>query len=968
MTTPRFDARRIHPVRSAFMLLLMLGISGIVCLAGSSPEVTHTIPPAPASSGLPGRLAGLPLAAQGPVSASLGSDDREYWVQRSVGGLVAVNHAQGLRARFGGFGATITAASVRLGLGLVAIGRGRRLARVRRADPRAQRNRVFYRFGEVSEWFANGPLGLEQGFTVRRSQSGQVGDLTLTLGNLGNMRPVLADRSRSVVLQTTDGRPKFRYVGLVANDARGRSLTAHLAVAHGRLLIVVDPHGAQYPLKIDPILQPVELTTTDGGGGVIAISGHTIAMGGGAYGGHVYVFSEPTSGWANATQTAELSTSESDVEAVAISGGTIVAGVAGPPNVNDDRSGVVDVFTEPTGGWTNAIQPAELTASDSYPDDALGASVAISGGTIVAGAPGHPSDLSGPGAVYVFTEPTAGWTNATQTAELTASDGATYEDLGASVAISGGTVVAGAPGYMNRGALYVFNEPVSGWTNATQAAELTAADGGRADDLGQSVAISGGAIVAGAPQHMVGQNLQQGAVYVFVERPGSGWTNATQTAELTALDGNSGDKFGTWTAISGGSIVVGAPLHDMSQTVLYIFDEPASGWTNASETTELTASNSNDDDEFGAFDPISGDTIITAGGGGQGADEFGAPVITTAPVIAGSLAVGDTLSESHGAWSESPTAYTYQWYDCDGSGHACSAIGGATGSTYTLTAADLGHTIVVEEAASNVLGASNPASSVPTAIVTAAPDGKPGSAGKGSLTLGLITTGGSHAAITVTCTGSRPCTSSMALSTQERVRGEKIVAVAAALDARAPAGQTHAEIVTVARSTFTVPAGAHSTIHLSLNATGERLLDDFYRLPARLSLPGSGVSDRSLVFSYRRITSPVPYSWTWTYGSSYTTAKELTVEKVPMGGLVTVDCRGHGCPFAKRTFKAHNGQVQLTPAFATTRLQPGARLEIEITAANHIGKVLVFAIRSDAAPKLTEECLPPGEQRPAACV
>jgi hypothetical protein len=50
------------------------------------------------------------------------------------------------------------------------------------------------------------------------------------------------------------------------------------------------------------------------------------------------------------------------------------------------------------------------------------------------------------------------------------------------------------------------------------------------------VAISGNTIVAGAPQHTVGANSIQGAAHVFVE-PATGWVDDTQTSELSASGG-----------------------------------------------------------------------------------------------------------------------------------------------------------------------------------------------------------------------------------------------------------------------------------------------------------------------------------------------------------------------------------------------------------------------------------------------
>jgi len=99
------------------------------------------------------------------------------------------------------------------------------------------------------------------------------------------------------------------------------------------------------------------------------------------------------------------------------------------------------------------------------------------------------------------------------------------------------------------------------------------------------------------------------------------------------------------------------------------------------------------------------------------------PLDTAVPSISGTPSQGQTLTESHGAWSNSPTAYTYQWEDCDPSGQSCSPIGDATGQTYTLTAGDVGDTIRVQEVASNTGGAGQPAQSAPTAVVAPTPPG-----------------------------------------------------------------------------------------------------------------------------------------------------------------------------------------------------------------------------------------------------
>jgi SGNH domain (fused to AT3 domains) len=96
-----------------------------------------------------------------------------------------------------------------------------------------------------------------------------------------------------------------------------------------------------------------------------------------------------------------------------------------------------------------------------------------------------------------------------------------------------------------------------------------------------------------------------------------------------------------------------------------------------------------------------------------------APVAAAAPTIAGAALAGQILTEAHGSWTSNPTAFAYQWEDCGGSGGACSPIAGATAQTYTLGTADIGHTIVVDETASNAGGPSAPSSSAPTPAVVA---------------------------------------------------------------------------------------------------------------------------------------------------------------------------------------------------------------------------------------------------------
>ena len=99
------------------------------------------------------------------------------------------------------------------------------------------------------------------------------------------------------------------------------------------------------------------------------------------------------------------------------------------------------------------------------------------------------------------------------------------------------------------------------------------------------------------------------------------------------------------------------------------------------------------------------------------------PVNSGAPTITGNAVQGQTLTENHGTWSNNPISYTYHWQDCNSTGTTCTPIvNNATGPTYTLTAADVGYAIEVQETAINTGGPSTtPASSTPTALVTPPP-------------------------------------------------------------------------------------------------------------------------------------------------------------------------------------------------------------------------------------------------------
>jgi hypothetical protein len=164
----------------------------------------------------------------------------------------------------------------------------------------------------------------------------------------------------------------------------------------------------------------------------------------------------------------------------------------------------------------------------------------------------------------------------------------------------------------------------------TQQQELTSSNGVQDGDFGNA-AVSGNTIVVGAPQHDYNGEPDQGLAYIFTHTT-SGWT---QDQILTASDGTRFDQFGLAVAIAGSSILVGAPLHNVGsnaeQGAVYVFADEGRKWR---QTGEITAPDGDAGDHFGGSVAMDGDkAVVGALFHGQGAAYF--------------------LSDVHGTWRAS---------------------------------------------------------------------------------------------------------------------------------------------------------------------------------------------------------------------------------------------------------------------------------------------------------------------------
>ena len=443
-------------------------------------------------------------------------------------------------------------------------------------------NTLTYQWDEnISEWWINDPAGLEQGFSINErppiSGTENQTPLIVEMGVTGTLTPAYTPAGNGIIFQNADGETILTYDKLHVTDAAGKVVPARFSLSRGEragmranspfiIQIHVEDAHAVYPLTIDPWVQIAKLTASDGAAG------------------------------------------DKFGQSVAIDGDTLVVGASG-------GKGSAYVFIKPSvGGWaTTSSYVAKLTASDGAAGDDFGFSVAIDSDIIVVGA--YQDDN---GSAYVFDKPGGGWNDNTETAKLTAEGGQSV-NFGYSVAISGDTVVVGAnwagsgPSF-GQGAAYVFVEPGGGWaTTSTYDAKLTASDAvdGEEEHLGISVAISGDTVVVGADHDDIGSKTRQGSAYVFV-KPAGGWNDMTETAKLTTSAEAFWDlMFGTSVAISGDTIVVGAPGYSASRGSAYIYNKPGGGWaTTDTYTARLTAAGGTGPDEFGESVAINGDKIV----------------------------------------------------------------------------------------------------------------------------------------------------------------------------------------------------------------------------------------------------------------------------------------------------------------------------------------------------------------------
>lgn len=329
-------------------------------------------------------------------------------------------------------------------------------------------------------------------------------------------------------------------------------------------------------------------------GSALALSGTTALVGAPALQGGppaVGVYVRDGAGWALQATLSGGAGAAWFGASVSLSGDTALVGAPQQGNV----SGAAYIFVRHGTTWTPQAaftDPAPAQFSDDF-----GFSVALSGDTALIAAPGKNNGM---GRAYVYVRQGTTWT---LQATLSAPDGAPQDDFGYALALSGDSAVIGAPlKNTSIGAVYVFARAGTRWRPWQ---ELTPTPAVSPEEFGNAVAVQGDTIAVGAPSFPAAGSVGSGAAYIFA-CSGPTWG---QQAMLTAQDGGRQDQFGWSVALSGATVVIGADYAINTHGDAYVFARNGTAW---SEQALLAERHGAYGDFFGSAVALYGNTALIA--------------------------------------------------------------------------------------------------------------------------------------------------------------------------------------------------------------------------------------------------------------------------------------------------------------------------------------------------------------------
>jgi hypothetical protein len=632
------------PLRALALGACACVLLALVLVGGERPAIAPLAASPQALTAGPAQT--LPSGAQGAVSAALGAADPAYGLLAADRGFTGRNPAQRLALAFTSSGALFSSGRTLVRLALQGVGYGNALRHTSPRAPAGSGNRVAFMRDGVSEWYVNGPLGVEQGFTLARAPAGRpAGPLTLAISFTPGVRARIgADGGSISFTRPGGGGPALRYGDLGASDARGRALPSRLELRGARILLRVDASGARFPVRIDPLVQQGSKLTVGTAGGQdrfgfsVALSGdgNTALVGAredSSLKGGAWVFTRSGASWTQqgpeltSSDPGEFGSCEGEGELLGCGFGASVAlsrdgstALVGAPGARDHR-GAAWAFVRTGGAW--AQQGPALLAADEIGRGNFGRSVALSADGATA-AIGAPTDHEQVGAAWVFTRAAGAWS---EQAKILGGEEEGEPQFGRDVAVSGdgGTLLVGGPGDAHgTGAAWVFSGGGSSWEQ--QGPKLLGAQESGQAYFGLSLALSAdaGTVIVGGASDEAGV----GAAWVFTH---TGGTWLQQGAKLTGQLESGAAKFGHSVALDahGDLALIGGLGDSQHAGAAWTFTRSGSAWSQ--QGAKLLGADASGRAWFGASVALSDDGRTALVGGFRDNAEDGAAWIFAEP-------------------------------------------------------------------------------------------------------------------------------------------------------------------------------------------------------------------------------------------------------------------------------------------------------------------------------------------------
>ena len=571
-----------------------------------------------------------------------------------------------------------------------------------------------YVFEFVGSWV---PRGYLKTFNAGTTQAGD---------NFGSSVAVSGD---TVVVGAPFEDSSTTGVGTTPNEGAGEA---------GAAFVYVRSVGVVGVWSFQAYLKPAAVGTTQAGdefGFSVSISGNTVVVGAqkedssttgvnstpnesSSESGAAYVFKRIAAVW---SQEAYLKSSSPGTTqagdffgcSVSVADDTLVVGalredssstgVNSTPDESAVSAGAACVFVRNLNVWTQQAYLKPAAAGNTQAGDAFGQSVAVSGDTVIAGAPGEDSRSTGigstpnesaadTGAATVFERSAGLWTPQAYVKPSAVARQA-VDNFGFSVAVSGDTAVVGAPfedssttdvnsmpneASANAGAAYIFQRIAGAWTQQAYLKPASVGTTQAGDQFGISVSISGDTVIVGAPfedsntigvgstpNDTGGANFNSGAAYIFVRAAGV-WTQQAYLKTFTVGTTHADDRFGESVSVSGDTVVIGASQEDSSSTgvnstpnegspfsgAAYIYVRSAGVWAQQAYLKPAAVGTSQELDLFGSSVAISGDTVVV----GAPSEDSSTTGVNSTPNDAGGISfnsgAANIFARSAGVWTQ----------------------------------------------------------------------------------------------------------------------------------------------------------------------------------------------------------------------------------------------------------------------------------------------------------------------------